>query len=1142
MSSKLYSWDEIKQQGDCVRFIQDILGLTLKNGRCAATWRGGKNPQSVSVERNKFYDHSIKSGGSILDLCAVSKFGGDLFAASSFLGDWLNLKHRDTIKDNARLVATHQYIDPETNEVVHEELRFVLDDGSKKIRQRRPNPDKKGSYIYNLDGISPILYHIGDWRDKQSVIIVEGPKCADALLKIGFPATTNPMGAGYWKNYYNKYFKGKSVVILPDNDDAGIIHARHVAEAILDDAKSVRIVPLPDIERGEDVYEYLNKYNHTKEDLLSEIKKGEQYVPKHLNEPKSEEVAESSQANSIPFKNYEMKRIVSAGGEDKTKPVPRHITDLVVDVRKRFFGFPQRIGTALFDHDRKTNNIHVIRDCNMLFAWISQKSGQNYQWKRVEGCVSREELFSGLQMTAQPRQSISGVPHWPLRDDVYYTYGDLPKPEDGALNGFLDLFSFSTPEDKLLYKVFLATMIYYRPKIDRPIWVFDSDDGQGCFAPGTMVRMFDGSTKEVENVVVGDVLMGADSTRRTVQRLFSGKEEMFKFTYSNGDSHIVNKSHDLHLVPLRSDKRYGNKTGGRDGIIVPVSEYLEWSMRKKLNFGVLRKPITSYEKQDLPIPPYILGCWLGDGSRNATSITSVDKEVADEWKKYGESLNLNVKTYCKDRAPTIHLLATPGQKNPIRNKLRELGIWKNKEIPSIYMRSSVSQRLELIAGLIDTDGSKDKGIAYIVSQKRRLLAYQLMDLCRSVGISTTIRKRKKHCFYKGEKREGTYYYVYLNRNTHIIPVKIERKKIDMSVFRQKRFLHYAIKSVESLGIGQFNGFELDGDHLFLGADYTVLKNSGKTKAAEYAALLFGGDDPDCGEPLWVDWKQLENDQALQVVIKRLLSPAGRRKRMFLIDNVEGYFRSPALATLVTQGSISGMAPYGKGEETRPNDLVYVMTCNSATLSRDIISRSMLIRMKRAENSNRRWNTEVEQYIRENRMQIVAEIVSILEAGLSYEHVPATRFATWEMDVMGPILGDPHTIGRVWKHSEQAKMDSDADAEEADIVNETISHKVKDYVANAESRVVWIQSGLLADWCMDAIPGFGGRNGRNVKTKPRNFGKVGLLPRLKYPQNSSGKFRDVRGAAWIGDDSKLGAEPDVILRKTPAGIVDTETIY
>jgi hypothetical protein len=284
---------------------------------------------------------------------------------------------------------------------------------------------------------------------------------------------------------------------------------------------------------------------------------------------------------------------------------------------------------------------------------------------------------------------------------------------------------------------------------------------------------------------------------------------------------------------------------------------------------------------------------------------------------------------------------------------------------------------------------------------------------------------------------------------------------------------------------------------------------------------------------------LENDQAIQVVTKRLLSASGRKKRVLLLDNVEGYFRSPALATLVTQGSISGMAPYGHGEETRPNDIVYVITCNSATLSRDILSRSMIIHMKHPGSSLRRWNDEVEEYIRVNRMGIVSELVALLEAGLQYELVPATRFAAWERDVMGPVLQDSITLDEVWKHSERAKMDSDADAEEAETISETIEHKVSDFVQHQDEKVVWIQSSIIADWISEAIHGFGGQYGRNVRHKLKNLCKVGLIPRMKFGPGAS-KFRNVRGVAWIGKEMSE-AKPDVILKRLPSGQVDVSIV-
>jgi hypothetical protein len=89
------------------------------------------------------------------------------------------------------------------------------------------------------------------------IYIVEGEKDCEALAKLGFTATTNPMGAGKWKSELNSYFFNRHILIIPDNDDAGRKHAEQVARNLDPVAASVRVVHLPLSVKGGDVSDWL---------------------------------------------------------------------------------------------------------------------------------------------------------------------------------------------------------------------------------------------------------------------------------------------------------------------------------------------------------------------------------------------------------------------------------------------------------------------------------------------------------------------------------------------------------------------------------------------------------------------------------------------------------------------------------------------------------------------------------------------------------------------------------------------------------------------------------------------------------------------------------------------------------------------
>jgi hypothetical protein len=355
--------------------------------------------------------------------------------------------------------------------------------------------------------------------------------------------------------------------------------------------------------------------------------------------------------------------------------------------------------------------------------------------------------------------------------------------------------------------------------------------GHGCFGRGTKIRQFDGSTKEVQDICVGDTLIGEDSSIRTVIELKRGEENLYRFIFVDGTSHIYNESHTLCLVATQS---HGTQRTG-DKVEVTVYEYLNWSNRKKKTHAIYRSHV-EFPEQELPIDPYILGAWLGDGQSAGYNFYSDDEEVIDyftEWAvKHGYA-------FIKNSAAYSYSVSTISTK-PWVSLLRELELYNNKHIPRQYFQSSRQQRLQLLAGIIDTDGTLDKGSKrrFSVTQKNEVLAQQVLDLVRSVGCHGTLRTVTKYCTYKGKKRENLYYEITITRNIENIPTKVLRKKAHSIETPQRNNLHFGIKKIEELGVGPYYGFVVTGDHKFLHEDFTVLHNCGKTTSLAWLVIWY----------------------------------------------------------------------------------------------------------------------------------------------------------------------------------------------------------------------------------------------------------------------------------------------------------------
>ncbi len=342
--------------------------------------------------------------------------------------------------------------------------------------------------------------------------------------------------------------------------------------------------------------------------------------------------------------------------------------------------------------------------------------------------------------------------------------------------------------------------------------------GGKCLGLGTPIIMFDGTIKQVENIKVGELLMGPDSTPRKVLSLARGKENLYKINQLNGDPYTVNESHILSL----------KHTNSKEVVNISVRDYLQKNKSFKHEMKSYKAGVEFESKpynQDLP--PYLLGIWLGDGTSSLPSVTSVDHEVIDYLYEYAKSKNIDVvKREQKGKVITYYITdksAIQGRgyhSNPLTNALNEYGLINNKHIPHEYKCNSRQVRLQVLAGLIDTDGHLHNN-CYDIAFKQKDLAYDTVYLARSLGLRAHIKPCKKTCTNTGAI--GDYFRIGISGNLDIIPVKVERRKPQPR--RQIKDSLVCGFTIEPLGIGDYYGFEIDGNHLFMLGDFTVTHNT-----------------------------------------------------------------------------------------------------------------------------------------------------------------------------------------------------------------------------------------------------------------------------------------------------------------------------
>ena len=343
----------------------------------------------------------------------------------------------------------------------------------------------------------------------------------------------------------------------------------------------------------------------------------------------------------------------------------------------------------------------------------------------------------------------------------------------------------------------------------------DFEEAGKCFAKGTRFVMFDGSIKNVEDIIIGDILMGPDSKPRTVLATKQGRDEMFKIIPGNGESHIVNSKHPIRTIYR---KTYGNIV--REELVTApdyikmIQEHPRWR-----ECYALEKTGVEFEHKDVLIDPYIFGLWIGDGASDDSYITNEDPEVIETIYKYAEDHNLRItiKDNKNSKAKDYRFTRLETETNNwFRQELSRLGVLNNKFIPKDYIVTDRKSRLEFLAGIIDTDGSFDsrKG-NFEIAQKNPYITAGIVYIARSCGLKTTVTERVI--------KDTIYYRIMILSNAWEIPTKITRKQCKEYTALQKNPLECRF-DVESIGVDNYYGFEVDGDQLCLLEDFTIVHN------------------------------------------------------------------------------------------------------------------------------------------------------------------------------------------------------------------------------------------------------------------------------------------------------------------------------
>ena len=203
----------------------------------------------------------------------------------------------------------------------------------------------------------------------------------------------------------------------------------------------------------------------------------------------------------------------------------------------------------------------------------------------------------------------------------------------------------------------------------------------GCFAKNTEILLWNGNIKKIQDIIIGDELIGDDGNKRTVLNTVNGFDKMYKVTQSNGIDFIVNSKHTLLLKVIGNNVIYNHheyltvmwfdhigytyhtknfyfkdflentfeialdfskKLNIPDTLKILVDDYIKLPETIKSKLLGFKGEGVNWENRKIDIDPYLLGLWLGDGKSNGSGFASNDNEIINYFITWANSFNLHV--------------------------------------------------------------------------------------------------------------------------------------------------------------------------------------------------------------------------------------------------------------------------------------------------------------------------------------------------------------------------------------------------------------------------------------------------------------------------------------------------------------------
>lgn len=334
------------------------------------------------------------------------------------------------------------------------------------------------------------------------------------------------------------------------------------------------------------------------------------------------------------------------------------------------------------------------------------------------------------------------------------------------------------------------------------------------------------------DVQVGDRLWGPDGRPTTVVAIpYEGVRPSFKVTFDDGSSTVVGREH-LWTVRGRNERRMGGAW-----VTLETHEILERGVKRKNGKAFARQwelphyePV-EYPETDQPLPPYIVGLALGNGTALRNGSLRLDTPSGEVMLRIDALYGLcNCHVNYNEGKKHCATVSFKGCQESVRSSgLAGCRSWE-KFIPDMYKYASIEQRAELFRGLIDSDGEVTKLGSLCYSTVSKRLCEDVLWLARSLGGKARVQPTVKKTFYYGKDRTRVVcrdcYRLTLTMPRDFVCGYYQKRVSRIKPQVEPRYLTRWIESIEPVGdlAGKCVTVER-ADGLFLANDFIVTHNS-----------------------------------------------------------------------------------------------------------------------------------------------------------------------------------------------------------------------------------------------------------------------------------------------------------------------------